>query len=97
MAVVTNQSFMNDIAHSYFREKEKFEMLPSSSNEESVKVSKKKSSKKKKNSNASEWTWKDQVEMVKWTDKMINVSAAFSTHTLIAPTLWNPFFFRIPY
>ena len=35
----------------------------------------KKLSKKKSNANKSEgdWTWKDQVDMVKWTEKMITV------------------------
>jgi len=29
---------------------------------------------KKKKSSGQDWTWKDQVDMVKWTDRMINVS-----------------------
>jgi hypothetical protein len=34
----------------------------------------KKSKIKKKKSSGKDWTWKDQVDMVKWTDRMINVS-----------------------
>ena len=34
----------------------------------------KKSKVKKKKSSGKDWTWKDQVDMVKWTDRMINVS-----------------------
>jgi hypothetical protein len=34
----------------------------------------KKSKLKKKKSSGKDWTWKDQVDMVKWTDRMINVS-----------------------
>ena len=33
----------------------------------------KKSKVKKKKSSGKDWTWKDQVDMVKWTDRMINV------------------------
>ena len=72
-----------EFAMSYFREREKFSMVTSNddSGKESTKKSKKQ--KKKKSSNVSksdggDWTWKDQVDMVKWTDSMINVGRTIS-------------------
>lgn len=40
-------------------------------------ASKKKKNKKKSKSSGGtvEWTWKEQVDLVKWTDGMINVSS----------------------
>ena len=36
--------------------------------------------KKKKKSSKSDWTWKDQVELVKWTDRMIDNSLMRMEH-----------------
>ena len=70
---------------SFCREKEKFDLLKE---QQAAEEGGKKQKKKKKNSTASsaaggaggasgsrqnDWTWKDQVDMVKWTDRMINV------------------------
>ena len=77
---------------SYFREREKFDLLQSPddgtlthpTSKEAKKAAKKAAkAAKKKASTASaashatsngDWTWKDQVDMVKWTESMINVS-----------------------
>ena len=65
-----------EFAISYFRERDKFEIvLQGPDDEQSDQKSKKKKQKKKsKGGKSEEWTWKDQVELVKWTDRMINNS-----------------------
>lgn len=70
-----------EFAMHFFREgKDKFEGMLHSPDDEggSLKTDKKKKAKKKKSSGTggenSDWTWKDQVDMVKWTDRMINNS-----------------------
>ena len=59
----------------YFREG-KFEAVMSDStnepNEEWKKGEKKKAKKKKSGASDADWTWKDRIDMVKWTDRMIN-------------------------
>ncbi len=72
-----------EFAMRYFRDgKDKFEQVlsepengvpPGGGGDGSLK---KKSKAKKKKSGASDadWTWKDSVDIVKWTDRMINVS-----------------------
>ena len=72
-----------EFAISYFRERDKFEVVLQSPEEhaEEQKTGKKKKSKKgkgPKGSKSEEWTWKDQVELVKWSDRMINVSVLIS-------------------
>ena len=67
-----------EFAMSYFREREKFEAMQQAGNDDPKEAKKKDKKKKgKKNSNVSQqgdWTWKDQVDIVKWTDRMISVS-----------------------
>ena len=59
-----------EFAMRYFREgKEKFdEENPNGSLKD-----KKKAKKKKSGASDADWTWKDRIDMVKWTDRMITV------------------------
>jgi myosin-15 len=62
-----------EFAMRYFREgKDKFEHVMSDN--ENGSLGKKKAKKKKSGASDSDWTWKDRVDMVKWTDRMINNS-----------------------
>ena len=66
-----------EFAISYFRERDKFEIVLQGPDDEQgdPKANKKKKQKKKsKGGKSEEWTWKDQVELVKWTDRMIGSS-----------------------
>merc|ERR1719357_921065 len=56
-----------EFAMSYFRESNNFDAIPQDG---SIKDKKKKKKKNSKN----DWTWKDQVELVKWTERMIENS-----------------------
>ena len=40
----------------------------------SLSKDKKKAKKKKSGASDGDWTWKDRIDMVKWTDRMITVS-----------------------
>ena len=65
-----------EFAMRYFREG-KFEGLTSDDghpNNGSLKENKKKPKKKKSTAGDADWTWKDRVGLVKWTDRMITVS-----------------------
>ena len=67
-----------EFAISYFRERDKFEIVLQGPDDEQQggdqKGKKKKQKKKSKGGKSEEWTWKDQVELVKWTDRMISNS-----------------------
>ena len=65
-----------EFAISYFRERDKFEIVLQGPDDEQgdQKGKKKKQKKKSKGGKSEEWTWKEQVELVKWTDRMINNS-----------------------
>ena len=59
----------------YFREgREKFDLPEESNQNGSLKDPKKKAKKKKSGASDGDWTWKDRVDMVKWTDRMITNS-----------------------
>ena len=62
-----------EFAMKYFREG-KFEPVLSDSTNDPNESGKEKKKAKKKKSGASDadWTWKDRIDMVKWTDRMIN-------------------------
>merc|ERR1719242_1542733 len=64
-----------EFAMKYFREG-KFEPVLSDSTNDPNESGKEKKKAKKKKSGASDadWTWKDRIDMVKWTDRMINSS-----------------------
>ena len=70
----------------YFREgRDKFD-FPEDNQNGSLK-DKKKAKKKKSGASDGDWTWKDRIDMVKWTDRMITVSD-YSTPTIhLAPNL----------
>ena len=62
-----------EFAMRYFREgQEKFDQ----EDQHNGSLKDKKKAKKKKSSGANEadWTWKDRIDMVKWTDRMITVN-----------------------
>ena len=62
-----------EFAMRYFREgRDKFD-LPEDNQNGSLK-DKKKAKKKKSGASDGDWTWKDRIDMVKWTDRMITVS-----------------------
>ena len=64
-----------EFAMRYFREgREKFDLPEESNQNGSLKDPKKKAKKKKSGASDGDWTWKDRVDMVKWTDRMITVS-----------------------
>ena len=57
----------------YFREgQEKFDQ--EDQHNESLKDKKKAKKKKSSGANEADWTWKDRIDMVKWTDRMITVN-----------------------
>lgn len=64
-----------EFAMRYFREgRDKFESLDNDPNGSLGKDKGKKAGKKKKSgASDTDWTWKDRIDMVKWTDRMINV------------------------
>ena len=68
-----------EFAMRYFRDgKEKFDQVlsdPEGGQNGSLKHNKKAKAKKKKSgASDADWTWKDSVDIVKWTDRMITVS-----------------------
>ena len=68
----------------YFREgREKFDLPEENNQNGSLKDPKKKAKKKKSGASDGDWTWKDRVDMVKWTDRMITVSSTRYRHSSI--------------
>ena len=68
----------------YFREgREKFDLPEENNQNGSLKDPKKKAKKKKSGASDGDWTWKDRVDMVKWTDRMITVSSTRYRHSTI--------------
>lgn len=64
-----------EFAMRYFREgREKFDLPEENNQNGSLKDPKKKAKKKKSGASDGDWTWKDRVDMVKWTDRMITNS-----------------------
>lgn len=76
LANVTNDGKhpLLEFAMKFFREGKNFEAVLSDSTNEPNEPQKEKKKAKKKKSGASDadWTWKDRIDMVKWTDRMIN-------------------------
>ena len=72
----------------YFREgREKFDLPEENNQNGSLKDPKKKAKKKKSGASDGDWTWKDRVDMVKWTDRMITVSLiSYISHRLFSKT-----------